>query len=410
MPKKKNKAGQDQNYVPAGNGDASGEYADNETGSNRNFANFKAPDNNEEIVEEVKKDEKKYYENFDSMVNWGFEDNYSFGEHLRKTFDTGTDEAKELVDNAIGNGVNVVKSEGTNAFYSTDGAVVNLRYTDVGETGKYSSHVKGDTFYHEFWHCLDNIHASGLNYINKLVDENDLKHVVESLKSSRGLTSYIKAHQLSRFLSTGKVLSNGKTLYETLKGECRKLSTRKDGFSSWDRILEEYRNIVENTVDEKYPNWRELENRRRIIEGEVRRTLIDNGYSVFSEEYHNKRNELLNSNTEYIELKDKFNEKTNYSIEVENDLRKSGWMSISDMYGIYKKVAYGFCGGHKGSYSNNLPGAIALEFMAEFGSAKSRSDKYAKNELELFKKYFPETSKAGEELYNMVVNNFKNRS
>ena len=44
MPTKKNKAGNEQNYVPKGNGDASGEYADNESGSNVHFTNFKKPD------------------------------------------------------------------------------------------------------------------------------------------------------------------------------------------------------------------------------------------------------------------------------------------------------------------------------------------------------------------------------
>jgi len=39
MPTKLNKAGQQQEYVPAGNGDASGEYG-NESGSNRHFQNF----------------------------------------------------------------------------------------------------------------------------------------------------------------------------------------------------------------------------------------------------------------------------------------------------------------------------------------------------------------------------------
>lgn len=47
MPTKPNKAGQQQNYVPAGNGDASGEYGDNATGSNKHFTNFKKPDENE---------------------------------------------------------------------------------------------------------------------------------------------------------------------------------------------------------------------------------------------------------------------------------------------------------------------------------------------------------------------------
>lgn len=44
MPKKPNKAGNLQNYVPQGNGDASGEYADEQTGSNIHFTNFQKPD------------------------------------------------------------------------------------------------------------------------------------------------------------------------------------------------------------------------------------------------------------------------------------------------------------------------------------------------------------------------------
>lgn len=43
MPTKPNRAGQQQNYVPKGNGDASGEYGDNATGSNKHFTTFKQP-------------------------------------------------------------------------------------------------------------------------------------------------------------------------------------------------------------------------------------------------------------------------------------------------------------------------------------------------------------------------------
>ena len=43
MPTKANKAGKQQNYVPSGNGDASGEYT-NEAGANRNFQTFKKPE------------------------------------------------------------------------------------------------------------------------------------------------------------------------------------------------------------------------------------------------------------------------------------------------------------------------------------------------------------------------------
>lgn len=43
MPTKLNKAGKQQDYIPRGNGDVSGEYA-NEGGGNKNFATFKKPD------------------------------------------------------------------------------------------------------------------------------------------------------------------------------------------------------------------------------------------------------------------------------------------------------------------------------------------------------------------------------
>ena len=65
MPTKPNRAGNQQNYVPAGNGDASGEYGDNATGSNIHvqFTNFKKPDDNPNDTPEVKeKKDKEFWE------------------------------------------------------------------------------------------------------------------------------------------------------------------------------------------------------------------------------------------------------------------------------------------------------------------------------------------------------------
>lgn len=65
MPTKPNKAGQQQPYVPQGNGDASGEYADNQSGSNKHFTNFKQPEQpkaQEPQIEEPKINEPKINE------------------------------------------------------------------------------------------------------------------------------------------------------------------------------------------------------------------------------------------------------------------------------------------------------------------------------------------------------------
>lgn len=51
MPTKPNRAGEQQNYVPAGNVDASGEYGDNATGSNKHFTTFSKPKKESRIKE-----------------------------------------------------------------------------------------------------------------------------------------------------------------------------------------------------------------------------------------------------------------------------------------------------------------------------------------------------------------------
>lgn len=59
MPQKRNHAGNMQNYVPAGNGDASGEYGDNATGSNVHFKTFKKPDGENDSLSDADKEKEK---------------------------------------------------------------------------------------------------------------------------------------------------------------------------------------------------------------------------------------------------------------------------------------------------------------------------------------------------------------
>jgi len=78
MPTKPNKTGNEQNYVPAGNGDASGEYADNETGSNIHyFSKFKKPDGEIKSVakkEKVKKPKKVVETDFEDDLDFDIDD------------------------------------------------------------------------------------------------------------------------------------------------------------------------------------------------------------------------------------------------------------------------------------------------------------------------------------------------
>ena len=88
MPTKLNRAGQQQNYVPQGNGNASGEYADSASGSNKHFTNFSKPTDEqksfvefkkqEEVVKptETPKDSKKVVD--DNGYEWTSQEHYDF--------------------------------------------------------------------------------------------------------------------------------------------------------------------------------------------------------------------------------------------------------------------------------------------------------------------------------------------
>lgn len=65
MPTKRNRAGNQQNYVEAGHGDASGEYGDNATGSNKHFQSFKKP----RETKSVKFKFNKYYKTWNAMTD-----------------------------------------------------------------------------------------------------------------------------------------------------------------------------------------------------------------------------------------------------------------------------------------------------------------------------------------------------
>ena len=68
MPKKLNSIGHDQEYIPAGNGDASGEYAD-EQGGNRHFDAFKNPKTSlEKKASKIQNPTKEQKERVDKIV------------------------------------------------------------------------------------------------------------------------------------------------------------------------------------------------------------------------------------------------------------------------------------------------------------------------------------------------------
>lgn len=81
MPTKRNRAGNQQNYVPKGNGDASGEYGDNASGSNKHFRVFTQP-SSPKLREKQKKKfiYNEFYKKWDAISD----DEYNKYEKLKE--------------------------------------------------------------------------------------------------------------------------------------------------------------------------------------------------------------------------------------------------------------------------------------------------------------------------------------
>lgn len=378
MPKKMNRY-EMQNYVPEGNADG-GQYtfdggSSNGGGSGRKGGNRKPKTNDPSSKADV-----KTHQDFHEYI----ERNHSgdFGKSLTENFDTGNDDAKTVINGLIKKGVKIEESK-NGQCYTRNGIVV---VGGIDNFGKYSYKAKGEVFYHEFWHAADD------GFLNILTRED-----IETLANKYGFNTYY----YNRGISTAKILSNGKTLLDTLNEECHKISVNKAG-GKWDAIIDAYRDEVNNEL--KNINTDKAHETLTDYEEESKKlfpTFDDNGVYLYGNE--RKRLLWLNSNKEYKDAKQQLDDA---EMKAKTKVFKH-WGSISDIYGLYNKISYGFGSGHPSSYAK-VPGSIAREFMAEYGSARSRNDDDAKKELALFKKYFPEASKCAEEIFNMVLKEARN--
>lgn len=111
MPKKPNSHGNDQEYVPAGNGDASGEYAD-EKGSNWHFENFGSPSGESRVSDSSVKTVTKTPQTNKIVDNAS--DGNDIANNVRTYYESGQfGSMQEVIDWGKQNGVDVKNSATT---------------------------------------------------------------------------------------------------------------------------------------------------------------------------------------------------------------------------------------------------------------------------------------------------------
>ena len=374
-PTKRNHAGNQQNYIPSG--EDGGEYTYGGGGGSDEVVETetKTSEKPQETATKVafgEGDKNKTYKGFEDHINQANFRN-DFKDVLKKDFSVGNKEAKADLDWHIANGNISIHRTSRGSYYSW--GTVNVSANDMQDALR----LQGEVFWHESYHALD---FTSLKYLPKedLVLEN----------SGRTFNGMLNSF-FSSSVSTRYKTSNGMTMLDTLTKEIT--SNKKNGV--FNKIGADFKADLDSRVKKKFPDV-DVENLSANIE-KIKQEISDkvkNEYNITdSWDRYVKERELLGSDERFKKLKEVETERMRIKA---NDMFKE-WGNISDM-----AVASGynsFCGGHLNSYFRKDRANKALEFIAEYGSAKATGDKAS---LDKFKKYFPETSKACEDCIEAI--------
>lgn len=407
MPTKLNRAGEQQNYVPAGNGDASGEYGDNATGSNKNFKAFKKPNNENGLGVKVKQNgdkpiNAKPQKTLDDLKN-SLEKTLGKltpnGKKLLNQIETSNADPKyvSLIANLYETGnytLKLGKNLSARYEYSLRRNIRNVVLGNESLDGSYQ-YVKGSVFYHESGHALDNTSKGNnklwsLDYVSKKYNMNLQESVDDELKIFKDKNNFDKIFQEKEDYINQYLKENG---YEKYKQEYDEIKTKIDDFQN---NMELY---TKNEITKKF--------------GYSKKELIDKYYSgkITYNEYFQKSKEMSliekkskeeyeNKYPEYTNLVNKLISKSANMTNIRNIATGIAFKKYGDLSDMVQAVTgKQICGGHASNYFRNKR-SQATECFAELVSAKAVN----KESYEVLKKYIPRTIEIFEEIIGEIEN------
>lgn len=407
MPTKRNKAGNMQNYVPAGNGEPSGEYGDNVSGSNRNFQSFAKPQATQtstktsvvtpKAVEPPKApaiDSNVHAENRKSIIDFiNTNKNAGFSKGLVKEIDSQLEKGDPTCVDILKKSISSVYERKNFEYgitensqlvtYSTrDGVVtkfrINLNKEVLKEQTEFDVYETGGVFFHEHGHLIDSNGDVG------------------------------KDLSVTRKLSSGKTLSEtvieeSKDLFGSMSYEEAKKRFKTDVVSQW--AQEESNGLKAKGVN--IDKFLELAKTRLDYDEQINET-IEKGKKKYGEDYGNSlemetlkkfaTNKLnARGSVDGIENFDKLYEEHGNNMSKANMKWHRDYGLLSELYGAHAKVGLGLGMGHRADYYRDKDNA-SREFFAEAFSAKSLNS----SQVEVLKKHFPKSYAAFEELLGTI--------
>lgn len=408
MPTKPNRAGQQQNYVPKGNGDASGEYGDNATGSNKHFTAFKQPDKTEnkpidtpnKVVEPPKEEVKSGYLD-DQKREWKYQQNYEtyigmitsgimkhqdltteierdeFKKKLRNIFNNANPNAMETISIAMQKTPFEFSENRFNASGSYYYSSMRQIYIAKNEMFDRGFEEQGSSLFHEVGHYMNDtmrIREKHLWYMDrkKLTDAESLFE--DEISVADTLQDELKEFAANKYAP----------------------KIRKDKYKYVDEKLKQYgftAKEFEKKLEEGHDAFKSAE--WVSIKDEIK-NRFDNGEFGSVKDANielKKRLEIWKKTGSYKELYAEIDEKRPYYKAACNEwYKKTGIQAVSDAWS--SKSDFGFGLGHdrqyySKKYSNEEPKSmVADEFWANFFAAYTTNEKAA---LETTQKYFPRT-------------------
>lgn len=403
MPTKPNRAGQQQNYVPKGNGDASGEYGDNATGSNKHFTAFKQPDKTENKPidtpnkaaeppkEEVKVDEQKPENNYlgGSKDKSDFSATLQASGFTRWTYDEDTVElAKKVIANANEESLQVLnfsimnhpirfirdKNQNQGSYFRPTSNEINIRPADLQKD--YDE--PGQALFHELGHYFNSSNS---------ISEKEQWHVMKKkLTDARSLFEDKKSvtdtlqEELKEFAANKYAPVIRKEQHKYMNEKLKPF-----GFTAeeYEKNLKKYNEIMKND-----PEWRSIFNQLQTAFNQGRFNSVDDANQRLQEEL--RRWKATCQHKDFFAMMEQ--QRPHYKKINAEWGKLSGIQAVSDAWS--SKSDFGFGWGHprsyyKKSYYNEHPEElVADEMFANFYGAWTVNNKAV---LETTKKYFPRT-------------------
>lgn len=394
MPKKINRAGQLQNYVPAGSGDASGEYGDKLTGSNKNIKIEK--------VESKTLESKVESGGIKESANTGINDkenkskikNYiaehsKFKKETLKIIDdiveNGEEKCNEVLSRALDKNEYTFKKSRT-SYYRNGAKEISLSSSDLGSLYRET----GESFYHEVGHLIDSQNKNSYQakpisaeYVSKVYGTtlNDMVKEEgkafslnrEEIRTIKRAEAELVVQSLESVGITQEMVNSYREKQEQFLNQTKKATKVYDDkksdaltdFYSGKILFEEYKKIETESKIEKQKALKEF--------NEINKSTIE---------------DINNFNTKLYEAKRK---------GIKEYVLRYG--SLSDMYEAATGGSYDLgAGGHGKAYWKRSPELQGMEFFAEIYSAKATKSK----QYEIMKKYFPKSVEIFEEVLKEI--------